>query len=187
MIDAPGPPHDGAGGRSLLFLAIAAIAFYLRRRWKGPNLVANVEAASSHFRGKVVPLSWGRSRLEFQVDGVPAEVTYRRTGLFSSEITRIRFRHPLAGFLRIVPIGTISSLRNIGGTREIKLGEPSFDTCFHLEGTPENWVREVLGHEARSRISLLGALGASERHADHVGLDAGPGGSHDLERPLLCE
>ncbi|HVR87176.1 MAG TPA: RING finger protein [Planctomycetota bacterium] len=152
----------------LVFLSVVLIKSKQRR--------ANLEAAARRFRGTFIRSFMAGDRVEFSVDGAPAELTYHPGSKSRSPCTRLRTRQRPSGTLRIVPEGLFASLRKIFGAQDIEVGDGRFDADFLIQGSPEPWVRDFLDAEARRRISVLASLGASFFAGTGVNLEAGPGG-----------
>jgi hypothetical protein len=158
-----------------VFFVIMIIAVLLTVMKRGRRR-DNLKAAAGRLRGVIVPSFWSGDHLEFDVDGVPAVLTYGTGGDDRSAFTRVRFQLAPAGILRIVPEGLFASLRKAFGAQDVDLGDPGFDGRFLVQGSPEPWVREVLDVTTRRQILRLADLGASFWRGAHVSLEAGPGG-----------
>ncbi len=166
--------RDNGAGCAVFFVVmtiVVLVALFKKGKRKG-----NLQAAAERFQGAVVPSFWSGDRVEFAVDGVPAEVTYHAGSKNRSSFTRIRFQFTPPGYLRLVPEGLFTSLRKAFGAQDIEFGEPGFDKSFLVQGSPEAWVREILDGDTRRRITRLAEMGASFWRGAHVNIDGGPGG-----------
>lgn len=175
MSMAPLLSSGDAGGFILLFVIVIAIVIGVGLAQSGRR-GQNLRAAAERFGGTVIPSFWSGDRVEFPVDGIPAEATYHAGSKNRAAFTRVRFEFRPPGHLRVIPEGFFASLRKMFGAQDIEFGEKGFDAAFLVQGSPEPWVREVMDRETRGRIHRLSGLGATFWRGAHVSIEAGPGG-----------
>ncbi len=157
----------------VLFVVIVGIAMAVVSMQRRGDIL---QAAARRFGGAVVSSFWSGDRVEFSVEGVPAELTYHSGSKNTPAYTRVRFRFTPPGLLRIVPEGFFASLRKAFGAEDIELGDAAFDRAFLVQGSPASWVREVLDEASRGRLLRIAALAAGFWRGPAASVDAGPGG-----------
>jgi len=151
----------------LLVAGVVSVVLLLKaHRKKKTGLLAEVgrrRGGRVVAAGLVTPL-----RLEFSIDGVPAEVS----SFIESETqwTRVRFQSGAKHRLHLTPQGA-TWLRNIFGT-EIQIGDGAFDRAFWIESTDPAWAKSVLTPYLRQRLLHLHSV----LPGGAVSLDIGPGG-----------
>ncbi len=154
----------------------------------------NLEAAAARVGGSLTKSFWKGTALHYAVGDVSAKLTYFMGSDKAPPWTQVQLDWAPPGQLRVSPEGVWAGLRKAFGAQDLVVGDPSFDEAFLIQGTPEPWVREVLGDEARQRLQALRLLGAREGWLGNVGihLDVTPAGvilkcyrNLVLERELL--
>src|ERR1043166_49380 len=150
----------GDGGVIFVFAIVAFVIVVLFGVFKHPERADNLRAAAERVGGRVVSTFWGSDRLEFSIDGMPAELNYKNGDRNRSDLTRLRVDYPAHETLRIVPEGLFAWLQKMFGAQDIEMGERGFDQAFMVQGSSEGWVREVLDPETRRRIAALGSSGS---------------------------
>lgn len=130
-------------------VAVLGIFFHLLQ---GHFRKKSLEAVAAKFGGRVGSSIWSMPWLEFDVDGVRAELN------FSSgrrPFTVVRWDFVPGGRLRVVPEGIFSWLQKAFGTQDINVGDIEFDRTFLIQGAEEKWVRTVLDRDTRASIVRL--------------------------------
>jgi hypothetical protein len=160
----------GVMGFILLLMAAGVVTVVLlhnAHRKKQADLLAR---AGRKWGGRVVPASFFSSlpRLQFSVDGVPAEVSFLTES--HTLCTRVRFQSGARHRLHLTPQGA-TWLRNLFGS-EIRIGDAAFDRAFWIESTEPAWVRTLLTPYLRQRLMHLNSLLPAGAVTAHVG----PGG-----------
>lgn len=161
----------------VILLVLSVIAVIIAAVFSlGNSRRSNLEAAGRSFQGVVVSHWLAGTGLNMTVDGVDAQVSYFAGSKHSSPYTRIRFRAPVGGRLRVVPEGLWESLKRVFGSEDLVIGVPSFDEAYVIQGHPNAWVGRVLSPEARRRIHRVAALGVRFLSGPSLTLEAGPNG-----------
>jgi len=140
---------------ALVVMISAAVANENARRRE------SFESASERFGGQIKDSFWSGKSMTFEVEGVPAELTYFGGTDKAPPWTRVHFRWP-GRPLRIAPQGAWANLKKFFGAEDILIGDSNFDDAFLIQGEP-NWVQEALTPEARRLIWVLNDLGSSEK------------------------
>lgn len=155
----------------IIVVAAAAVgAWYQRKAYN-----ANLTDAARRFQGTAVTSFWSEPRIDLAVEGVSATVAFTG-GKNSSAWTRLRFDWTPPGLLRIKPEGFFASIRKAFGAEDIETGDASFDSAFLVQGSPREWVLEVLNAEVRSALLRAANLGAGSFGGSGGTLEAGPSG-----------
>ncbi|MBI4579527.1 MAG: hypothetical protein HY718_07495 [Planctomycetes bacterium] len=130
----------------------------------------HLREAARAIDGRVRGNGWGeRPRLDFAVDGIPAEFVYS-----PGPWARVRFRWSAPGRLRIAPAGESAGARRLPG--DLGYDVPEFAGGYDVEGGPEAWVLESLSDETRGCVLALAALGAPTGGSVPIRIDVGPFG-----------
>jgi hypothetical protein len=137
---------------------------------------ANLEHAAGRVGGRVVSSFWKGDGLEWEADGIPAQLRYFIGTDKAPPWTRIRFQWSPAGRLRVVPEGFFAKLRKCFGAQDLQIGDGSFDARYLIQGSPSSWVREALTPDVRRSLDTLSELGASFWRGKGIRLDATPAG-----------
>lgn len=118
------------------------------------------DIAAQRFGGQVEESFWSGKSMTFEVEGVPAELTYFGGTDKAPPWTRVHFRWP-GRPLRLAPQGAWANLKKFFGAEDILIGDPSFDDAFLIQGE-RSWVQGALTPEFRRLIWDLNTLGSKE-------------------------
>lgn len=165
---------EAAGFVVLIILAI--IIALILAVMRGSDQRRILRAVASRLGGTLVSGYWEGDRVECLIDGAPARLTHFAGSRGHAPYTRLRWDRSPSGSLRVFREGFFASIRKAFGAQDINLGEPRFDDEFVIQGSPEPWVRQTLGPEARRRVMALNSLGQSILGGSAFTLDAGPAG-----------
>ena len=137
---------------------------------------ANLEHVAGRVGGRVVSSFWKGEGLEWEPDGIPAQLRYFMGTDKAPPWTRLQFQWAPAGTLRVVPEGFFAKLRKCFGAQDLEIGDASFDARYLIQGSPSSWVREALSPDVRRSLDTLSELGASFWRGNGIRLDATPAG-----------
>ena len=155
----------------LAFLA-GAIAFHSNERKR--HRITLEDVARRHKGVVTGGTLWQRASMFFEVDGLPARLTYQPGNQHVPPRLAIRFDWPMRGRLRVIPQGVGTKLRRLFGAQDIVIGDPELDGVLVFQGGPDEWVRGLFGAPLRERLKRLIRMGiGSERHFN---VEGGPTG-----------
>jgi hypothetical protein len=97
--------------------------------------------------------------IQFKADGALAEVMVCRETTNTPEWSEIHLAWAAPHHLRVAPEEFTTWLRRLLGADDMKLDHAPFDEAFWVESSNEDWAREILDDEIRSRLLDLQSLG----------------------------
>lgn len=157
---------------ALFVLALAALVSAENKRRNEA-----MEAAAQRFSGQIEKSFWSGQSLRFEVEGVPAELTYFGGTDKAPPWTKVHFSWP-GPALRLGPERTWASIKKFFGAEDIQVGDQRFDDAFLIQGEP-SWVNKALTPQAQSLIWTLYGLGATSGfwgRSKGINLDVTPAG-----------
>jgi hypothetical protein len=103
--------------------------------------------------GRVIAAGWFNDpRLDFQLDSIPGELTFKSSGGDRSRWTKVHLNLPTSQRLRVTPQGFTKWLKSLFEGADIEVGDRAFDRNFWVESSDPGWARRVLSERVRRRF-----------------------------------